>query len=57
MNHAEPISVPSDEELQVRLLWIGTDDRGPELEVVAIVELDQLLVIHVMPTQFRRRSP
>jgi len=28
-----------------------------DLEVVAIVEPDYLLVIHVMPYQFRRRTP
>lgn len=44
------------EDLQERLVWIGPDDRGVELEIVAIVEPDYLLVIHVMPHQFRRRS-
>lgn len=38
------------------LVWIGADDRGVELEVVALVLEDYLLVIHVMPTEFRRRS-
>ena len=47
----------ADEDLQERLLWIGPDDRGMELEVIAIVEPDYLLVIHVMPHQFRRRTP
>ena len=46
----------ADDEMRERLLWIGPDDRGLELEVVAIVEPDQLLVIHVMPRQFRRRT-
>lgn len=37
-----------------RLIWVGKDDRGLELEVIAI-ELDKmLLVIHVMPRSFRR---
>lgn len=56
MNHVEPIAVAADDELQQRLLWIGPDDRGLELEVIAIVEPDYLLVIHVMPRQFRRRT-
>lgn len=37
-----------------RLLWIGPDDRGLSLEVVAILEPDYLLVIHVMPHHYRR---
>ena len=36
------------------MLWIGTDDRGVELEIVAVVLPDLYLVIHVMPTELRR---
>jgi hypothetical protein len=36
------------------LLWIGADDRGAELEIVATVLPDLYLVIHVMPTALRR---
>ncbi len=36
------------------LLWIGTDDRGVELRIVAAVLPDLYLVIHVMPTALRR---
>jgi hypothetical protein len=42
--------------MRERLVWIGPDDRRLGLEVVAIVEPDHLLVIHVMPHQFRRRT-
>lgn len=43
-------------------LWIGADDRGRELEIIAVQVTPAegeayLLVIHVMPTQLRRRSP
>ncbi len=57
INHTEPTVIAADEDLQERLLWIGPDDRGVELEVIGIVEPDYLLVIHVMPHQFRRRTP
>lgn len=57
MNNAEPVTVHADDDLRERLLWIGPDDRGLDLEVIAIVEPDYLLVIHVMPHQFRRRTP
>lgn len=36
------------------LMWIGTDDRGVELEIVAAVLSDRYLVIYVMPTALRR---
>lgn len=36
------------------LLWIGPDDRGVELEIVAAVLPDLYLVVHVMPTGLRR---
>ena len=40
-----------------QLRWVGVDDRGLELEINAVVLPDRLLVIHVMPTNFRRRTP
>ncbi len=36
------------------LSWIGNDDRGRELEIVAIERPDCYLVIHVMPTHYRK---
>ena len=36
------------------LLWVGLDDRGIELEIVAAVLPDLYLVVHVMPTTLRR---
>lgn len=36
------------------LQWIGGDERGLELEVIAVVLApDHLLVIHAMPTTLR----
>jgi hypothetical protein len=57
INTAEPVVVEADEDVRERLLWIGPDDRGLDLEVIAIIEPEYLLVIHVMPHQFRRRTP
>jgi hypothetical protein len=37
------------------LRWIGVDDRGLELEIIAVVTPKYLLVIHVMPYRFRRK--
>jgi hypothetical protein len=37
-----------------KIIWINKDDRGIELEIVALTEDDHLLVIHVMPTIFRK---
>jgi hypothetical protein len=36
--------------------WIGPDDRGIELEVYLVERPDLFLVIHVMPTELRRRK-
>lgn len=37
------------------LLWVGDDDRGVELEIVAAVLPDLYVVVHVMPTALRSR--
>jgi hypothetical protein len=38
-------------------LYVGPDDRGVALEVIAAeLEGDVLLVIHVMPRAYRRRG-
>ncbi|MEU8198209.1 hypothetical protein AB0C10_30965 [Microbispora amethystogenes] len=36
--------------------WAGPDDRGLELEVIAVLTEKYLLVIHAMPTVLRRKS-
>jgi hypothetical protein len=45
--------VPAEEGLDQRLVWIGEDDRGIELEIVALDLPDAVVVIHVMPTALR----
>ena len=50
----EPIEVPATGDLDARLVWIGRDDRGIELEVVALDLPEAVVVIHVMPTNLRR---
>ena len=37
-----------------KIRFIGTDSRGTELEIVAVVLPDLLLIIHAMPTRFRK---
>ncbi|MDR7300227.1 hypothetical protein [Haloactinomyces albus] len=54
-NAGTPQIIPADTEHDERLLWIGPDDRGVELEVIGIECDDMLLVIHVMPYAYRRR--
>lgn len=51
-----PVVVPAREGGARRLLYVGVDDRGVELEVIAIEqpELDRLLIVHVMPYRYRR---
>jgi hypothetical protein len=51
------VQVSSDPETgDTTLTWIGNDDRGRELEVVAIEKPDVFLVVHVMPTHYRQRT-
>jgi hypothetical protein len=53
---AEPEVIPATDTADARLSWVGEDDRGVELEIVAL-ELDGMwLVIHVMPTSYRERG-
>ena len=38
-------------------LYIGSDDRGVEFEVIAVVITDgDLLVVHAMPTSYRGKE-
>ena len=50
----DPITVPATSTTDARLVWIGPDDRGIELEIVALDLPQGLVVIHVMPTSLRR---
>jgi hypothetical protein len=51
----EPAIIPGAGDLDDRLLFIGRDEKGAELEVIAIAQPDHLLVIHVMPYAYRRK--
>jgi hypothetical protein len=52
----EPRVIPATESADERIVWIGPDDRGVELEIVALALPEYWLVIHVMPTQYRARG-
>lgn len=54
IKHVEPTRVPPNERFDARLVWIGPDDRGVELEIVALDLPDEIVVIHVMPTDLKR---
>lgn len=55
MERSEPHLVPATrEDRSDEYLWVGLDDRGIELEVVAVERPDCLLVIHAMPTHYHR---
>ena len=51
-----PFFVVTDEVGRVQRVWQGLDDRGVELEVIAVVLKEYSLVTHVMPANFRRRK-
>ena len=50
----ESHAVPATEVAGARLVWIGFDDRGIELEIVALDLDEAVVIIHVMPTDLRR---
>jgi len=50
----DPVSVQQVGRDAPRMLWVGKDSRGLELEIVALDLPEYLLVIHAMPRAFRR---
>jgi len=48
----EPVRIGATPSLDARLVWTGRDERGVELEIVALDLPDAIVVIHVMPTEF-----
>ncbi len=52
MNTVRPVATTTSSGNEA-LLWIGPDDRGIELEVIAAALPGMYLVIHVMPTELR----
>lgn len=49
---AEPTAATTS-IVNAALLWVGPDDRGIEMEIVAAVLPGMYLVVHVMPTALR----
>jgi len=39
-----------------KIIWVGHDFKGLELEVIAVELDDHYFVIHAMPKIFRRRN-
>ena len=48
--------ISSQDSEKIQWVWIAKDDRGLELEIVAVVLEQYLLVTHAMPTSLRRRK-
>jgi hypothetical protein len=46
----------SEETNKIQYLWIATDDRGLELEIIGVVVDQYVLITHVMPTSLRRKE-
>ncbi|KXA68277.1 hypothetical protein KJZ00_03355 [Cutibacterium avidum] len=57
-----PIRRHHNDRGEIQIEWVALDDRGIELEIVAVEALDTktgrpiLLVLHVMPTGLRRMA-
>ena len=48
--------ISSQDSEKIQWVWIAKDDRGLELEIVAVVLEQYLLITHVMPTSLGRRK-
>ena len=55
-NAGEPQRIAGGDDLDKRLRWIGPDDRGLTLKVIGIQLPDHLLIIHLKPYGYRRRT-
>ena len=56
MENNSHIVISSQDGRKVQWVWIAHDDRGLELEIVAVVLELYVPVTHVMPTSLRRRK-
>ena len=52
----EPMHRPGLFSNEMKLTWIGIDDRGLELEIIGIESDNEIFIIHVMPTIFIKRG-
>jgi hypothetical protein len=57
IEHGEPTEDVSPQSGARERTWEGLDDRGRPLEIVAVEFPDCWMVVHVMPTDYRRRKP
>ena len=55
LEHYQPMAVMDGKKGDKSFRWIGSDDRGVELEVIAVATPHYLLIIHVMPYRYRRK--
>ena len=49
-----PFSEEIINEITIQYKWIGKDQKDRELEILADLNLNTLIVFHVMPTIYRR---
>jgi len=56
MTHVVATETAETEDLDARLSWVGLDERGRELEIVALDLPDSIIVIHVFPTSLRKEA-
>ena len=54
IENSSPVFISGESLRRDKIIWVSQDDRGLELEIVAVAENDYLVVIHVMPTIFRK---
>ncbi len=52
----EPIKLETGRHKETKLLWLGVDSHGVEIEVIGFEYRGIRFITHIMPTKFRRRQ-
>jgi hypothetical protein len=55
LENYQPMVVSDVSNVQQKYRWVGKDQKGLELEIIAVATPQYLLVIHVMQNYYRRR--
>jgi hypothetical protein len=56
MANAHTIETRISSRGEVQIWWIGDDESGREIEVMAYVQPGRLVIAHAMPTHYRRKG-
>ena len=56
IDKTEPIALATGRRREKKLLWMGIDSQGIEIEVIGFEYKGIRNITHIMPTKFRRKQ-